>query len=314
VVKQMKCLESIAAYGISGAGKTTQIEELARVVRHVLGDDKVVRLVSANADGWTVIKPAVDAGYIVPTWLPARPHIIQTMDRFTRGWWPADPEDPESPMLQPSQQKDLARVGGTAFDSGTDFADLIMRYALSKEAQKGSTFKMAAQDAVRTYYDGHDKDLTGYASSSMSHYGADQNRMEQFITQSRNIPNQYIMWTFLEDRGKDTVTKVPVYAPDVIGSALNGKVPSWFGRTVRLSKHPMNDGRVVRRMWLHNHYQQGDPVPYLANVRDHWKAPLPDYLETNDKQDEVSLYTLYEKLSESHAKVMALMGKGSKQH
>ena len=308
MAKKLKCLESVAVYGVSGAGKTTQIEELARWVRHILGPDKVVRLVSANADGWSVIQPAVDAGHIIPTWVPSRDHLIQTMDRFTRGWWPEDPSDPASRLLPPREQKNLEKVGGTAFDSGTDFADLLMRYALGREGDPKDTFRFAAQAAAHTYKDGPNNDATGYAVSAQGHYGSDQNRMEQFITQSRDIPNQFVLWTFLEDRGKDTVTKTPVYAPDVIGSALNSKVPSWFGRTVRLSKHLMENGKTVRRMWLHNHYQKGDPIPYLANVRDHWKFPLPDYFETDEKKDEVSLFHLYEKLHESYERAKKSLG------
>lgn len=292
-----KCIESIAVYGASGTGKTTQGEELARLVRSLLGEDKVVRLASANADGWSVIQPAVDLGYIVPLWVPSRENLIQTIDRLTRGWWPLHPDDPKSPMLPPDKQADLAKVGGTIFDSGTDFADLIMRYALGREAQPGSTFKLAAESASHVYKDGDKGDETGYAASSKGMYGSDQNRMEQCMNQSKDIAGQFIMWTFLEDKGKDQVTKAAVYAPDVIGSAINGKVPSWFGRTVRLSMH-LTDKGVVRRMWLKNHFQAGDPVPYLANVRDHWMAPLPTYLEGRD----VSLFTLYTKLQESYKK------------
>jgi hypothetical protein len=300
MAKRLKCYDSIAGYGVSGAGKTTQGSELARHIRKVLGPDKVLRLASANANGWGVIQPDIDAGYIIPTWVPSRKHIIQTIDRFTKGWWPADPEDPESPLLPPDRQPDLAKVGGTMFDSGTDFADLIMRYALGRESEKGSTFKIAAEAASHTYYDGEANDATGYASAARGHYGADQNRMEQFICQSRDIPNQFIYWTFLEDRGKDPVTKSPVYAPDVIGSAINGKVPSWFGRTVRLAVTFDAEGKARRAMFLHNHYYPGDPIPYLANVRDYWKFPLPDFMTGA----EVSLFTLYEKLSENYKRAV----------
>lgn len=301
-MKQAKCIESVCVYSKSGEGKTTQIEFFSKVVRERLGEDKVVRLASANADGWSVIQPAVDMGWIAPLWVPARPYPIQTFDRLTQGWWPENPSDPASPLLPPAKQKDWGRVGGIAFDSGTDYADIVMRYMLAREAEPRSTFRAAAQAAANIYKDGAAEDETGYAAAAMGHYGSDQNRIDQFVNQSKNLEGKYILWTFLEDKGKDPVTKAAVYAPDVIGSALNGKVPSWFGRTVRLAVYGLG-AQKKRRMYLHNHYEPGDPVPYLANVRDHWMAPLPDFLEN----EAANLYELYKRLDKSYADAKAKM-------
>ena len=49
-------------------------------------------------------------------------------------------------------------------------------------------------------------------------------------------------------------------------------------------------------------WQPGDPIPYLANVRDHWLAPLPPYLEGKD----VSIYVLYQRLAASYAQASKL--------
>jgi len=299
-MKKSKAIETICISGIPGSGKTTQIGELVRVVQERLGPDKVVRLASANADGWGVITPSVENGDVVPLWVPARPYLIQTIDRLTRGWWPADINDPDSPMLPPEKQPDRGKVGATVFDSGTDYADIIMRYMLHREAQPRSTFRAAAEAAAHIYKDGATGEETGYAAAGRGHYGSDQNRLEQFINQSKDLPNQFVMWTFLIDKGKDTVTRAAVYAPDAIGTAINGKIPSWFGRTIHLSVNPKTK---KRQMWLHNHYDDGDPIPYLANVRDHWLAPLPDVLEG----PEASLYVLYQKLGQSYEKAKQIM-------
>ena len=303
-MKTAKAYETICIDAMSGVGKTTQTEELVTVVRDKLGPDKIVRLVSANADGWGVIQPVVDLGYVVPMWIPAWPYTIQAIDRVTKGWWPENPNDPTSKFLPPTQQKDWDTVGGIVFDSGTDFCDIIMRYMLTREAQPKSTFRAAAEGASHVYKDGAPaegntpSDETGYAAAGRGHYGSDQNRIEQFINQSRDIPDRFVMWTFLVDKGKDPVTKASVYAPDTVGTAINGKVPSWFGRTIHMTVDPSTK---KRRMWLHNHYDAGDPVPYLANVRDHWLAPLPDFLEGENAR----LTVLYKLLAESYNKAKA---------
>lgn len=300
-MRRSKCKESICVYGITGVGKTTQTELLVEVVRQVLGPEKIVRLASANADGWSVIQPSVDSGKVKPCWVQSRKYPIQTIDRLTRGWWPADPDDPDSPLLPPDKQPDWETVGGVVFDSGTDYANWIMRDSLLREADSKGSYKIAAEAASHYYSDGATGDETRYASAARGHYGSDQNRMEQFIVQSKDIPDRFVMWTFLEDRGKDPVTKAPVYGPDVIGSAINGMVPSWFGRTVRISVRPPANkiGDPIRRMYLKNHFELGDPVPYLANVRDNVRALLPQYLEGR----EANLLTLYKRLSESYQRI-----------
>jgi len=318
----LKCIESICIYGLTGAGKTTQAKEMARVIRKFVGEDKHMRLVSANADGWKVIQPAVDLGIVNPTWLLSRKEDRQWLyNRVTQGWWPLNPQDPESPLIPPHQQKDLAQVGGTFFDSGTDFADDMMSMGVKKEAAS-STYRMSASEPAHKYSEGPKGDEDSFGAPGKAHYGVVQNRIGDFIKQSRNLPNQFIIWTFLEDRGKDPSRGTPIYGPDLPGQALGGKVPSWFGRTIRLSSHLTSDGNV-RRMWLHNHYQQGDPVPYLANARDYIDAPLPLYFEDKEFEDKgkpavtpatrtVSMYYFYQQLMKSAEKVKAMMGKEGK--
>ena len=66
-MKASKCTESLLIYGVSGAGKTTQAQELAKYVHKKL--HKKVRLASMSGGGWTSVQPAVDAGILVPTYL-----------------------------------------------------------------------------------------------------------------------------------------------------------------------------------------------------------------------------------------------------
>lgn len=316
-----KCIDSICVHGSTGSGKTTLVESLSRVVRSRLGEDKIVRLYSANADGWGVIEPSVKLGHVVPLWVPGMivfyrlkkaqvdipVNSVYVIDKITKGWWPVDPDNPLSKWIPPEKQEEWEKVGAVVFDSGTDYADLIMRNALLKEAGTNKLMGIATQDGTNLYQDGipkevsEDGDEVTYLSAAQAHYGAVQNRIDQFINQSKNIPDVYVMWTFLTEKGKEKDQHRSVFGPDVIGTAINAKVPSWFGRTLNL----MADKRGIRYLWLHEHEKDGDI--YMANVRESKDARLPDYL----KDKEANLFTLYEKLDESVERAMEIQ-KGGK--
>lgn len=291
-----KCIESILVYGVSGAGKTTQAQELAKYVHKKL--HKKVRLASMSGGGWTSVQPAVDAGILVPTYLRGRNFPVETLNRITLGWWPADPDDPLSKLVPPEQQKDWKDVGGIVFDGITEGADWLMSYIVGQEA--AGRLKSSAQNLAASFKDGE----TSFGTPGLAHYGTVQQRMEDFVTNSKGLPGIYTMWTALELKATDDEgSKLPMYGPDVCGKKKTSKAPAWFDNTLHLyltGAGGMKKGAIVRRLYLTNHFED-DQIPYVAKNRGHFYAPLPEYLEGN----ECSLAVFLEKLEESHAKAKA---------
>lgn len=296
-MRTARCKESICIYGISGAGKTTKIEEFALVVKHALGKDKIVRLASVSGGGWKCIQPSIDEGLIKPCWLRSRDYATYTIDKITKGWWPSDPEDPLSKLVPPDQQPDWPLVGGIAFETGTEMCNWIMEDGLEREAESGGKFRMGSEGASHIYKDGPAGEEEAYAAAAKAHYGATQNRIGQFINQSKDIEDRFVLWTFLEGKGKDPVFKQACYGPDVIGQALTGDVPSWFDRTLRIAVS-VQANVITRSLFTNVHFEGNDPIPYLANARAPKQSPIPLALKGLD----FDLFRFYELLTQSYAK------------
>ena len=288
--KYSKCIESILVYGVSGAGKTTQGQELARHINRTMG--KKLRLASNSGGGWTSIQPAIDAGIIVPTYIRGRKFPVETMDKISKGWWPEHPDDPESPLIEPAKQKDWGEVGGLMNDSITEGCEWMMSYVNSQEA--AGAIKISTQSS--NFKDG----ATNYGTPSQSHYGNIQSRIADFIAQSKAIRGIYILYTALELKATDDNSRLPLYGPDIVGKAKTAVAPAWFDNTLHLyltGAGGLKKGVVQRRMYLSTHFED-DQIPYIAKNRGHYYSPLPEFLEG----DQCSLAVFLDLLAESHAK------------
>jgi energy-coupling factor transporter ATP-binding protein EcfA2 len=285
-----KCVESILVYGVSGAGKTTQAQELAKFIHKSTG--KKTRLVSMSGGGWTSIQPAVDVGIVIPTYVRGREYPVETLKKLCEGWWPSDPDDPKSPLIPIDKHKDWKDVGGVVYDGITEGCQWLMSYMTNAEA--AGLFKISSQPMK--FKDGG----TNFGSPSMAHYGNIQQRIEDFVGLSKGLMGVYVMWTALELKSTDDNTRLPMYGPEVIGRAKTASVGAWFDNTLHLyltGQGGLKKGKVERRLYLTNHFED-DGIPYIAKNRGHFYAPLPEFLEG----DEASVYTFLEKLGESHQK------------
>lgn len=290
-----KCRESILVYGVSGAGKTTQVQELAKYVHRTEG--KVVRLASCSGGGWTSIQPAINTGIVVPTYLRGRKFPIETMHRISLGWWPEHVDDPESPLQPPEKQKDFKDIGGLAVDSITEGCEWMMSYMTNEEA--AGSFKISSQPMK--FKDG----ATSFGSPSMAHYGNIQMRIGDFIANSKALPSFFIFWTALELKATDDDTRLPLYGPDIVGKKKTAVASAWFDNTLHLhltQSGGLKQGEVKRRLHLSTHFEE-DGIPYVAKNRGHYYAPLPNYLEDTEKDPGAcSVNRFLELLSESHKK------------
>lgn len=271
-----KCKESELIYGASGAGKTTQAQELARWVRQEMGPGMITRIVSASGGGWSSIEPAVNKGLVIPTFICDRRYAVETVDKMTQGWWPQDPQDPASPLIPPEKQKEWEGVGAIVFDSMTEIADWMQSKLIAREA-KGEI--KVSQLSVK-FRDGD----TDYGLPALAHYGNIQQRIKDLVSQSKSIPGRYIVWTALELKATDDNSRLPLYGPDVIGKAKTASASAWFDNTLHLyltGAGGMKKGNVVRRLYFNTHFED-DGVPFVAKNRGHFYAPISGLNGGND--------------------------------
>ena len=86
---------------------------------------------------------------------------------------------------------------------------------------------------------------------------------------ANGLPFEKMVWTALENVGVDPETGDTCYGPKVIGKALTGKAPAWFGDCIHLvdvkSEEVIDDGRTD----LSKTVKTGVPVKkiraYMAN-------------------------------------------------
>jgi energy-coupling factor transporter ATP-binding protein EcfA2 len=285
----MKCIESVCVYGPSGAGKTTQAEELAKLISERFGPKAYLRLISASGGGWSSVQPAVDVQLIEPLFVPSRKNPFALMHKLSQGWWPANVEDPASELVSPEKQgAAYENCKGLFFDSITEICDWMMRDSLLREAAK--EFKISGETASNIFKDGD----TSFASAGRGHYGTIQNYISQFVAQSKAIGGKYIVWTALELKAADDITKMPLYGPDIIGKAQTAKSGAWFDDLLHLHLTQGKQG-PIRTMYTSTHFET-DGVPYMAKNRGHRAKPLPLSL-TGDK---LSLMEFLKLLEESY--------------
>lgn len=285
-----KCIESFLVYGVSGSGKTTQVQELARWIHDHGG--KRTRLVSTSGGGWTAIKPAIEAGLVIPTYIRTREHPIETLDKMTQGWWPADPKDPTSKLIPPEKQEDWNDIGAYAFDSMTESCEWMMSYMNNEEA--AGNIKVSAQPMK--FRDGN----TNYGSPSQAHYGNIQMRISDFVANSKGLRGKYVLWTALELKATDDNTRLPLYGPDVSGKAKTAIASAWFDNTLHLyitGRGGLKKGEKEHRMYTCNHFED-DTIPFVAKNRAHYSFPIDQALVGND----CTLYNFIELLEESQKK------------
>jgi len=298
----MKCIESINVYGGSGTGKTHQCGELALFVNVKYG--KKTRLVSTSGGGWTPIQPYVDSGIIEPVYVRDRKWPFYVMEKMSKGWWPADPRDPESPLIPPKDQgQSWDDVGAIAYDGLSETCDWLMSSSVAREA--AGEIRISQESLSARFTDGNKetKEVVNVGTPGRAHYLVIQNATTDYVSFSRSIPGVFILWTALELRAADDVTKLPIYGPQVSGKAKTSDAAAWFEDTLHLTGVIDSKGKTVRRLWLQRHMDGDDPVPYLAKVRANSLCPLPPYLEGPD----CSLYKFLELLYSSQEKAKDLL-------
>jgi len=231
-------------YGASGTGKTENLGLAAKYVWEKYG--KITRLASADGGGWKPLQPYIDLGIIQPFSLNAAKTPLKVTMAIAGGYWPKMKADGSGKEYVPLDWRDvegdekngIPGVGCMCFEGLTSFADAIF---ISLTRRKDIHIPETPKDSFVT--DGDDY----YGFSGRAHYGFVQNRIQEMVARANGLPFEKMVWTALENDGVDPETKETCYGPKVIGKALTGKAPAWFGDCIHLvdidSGERVDDGR-----------------------------------------------------------------------
>lgn len=249
------------------------------------------RLATADTGGFEPIQSLVDEGIIEqPLVLVGRQFPIETVDMLCQGYWPAEVNDPKSPMVA---VKDWSGVGLVAIEGLTSIGSMIMRHWQS-------TRQRLSQDPNYVYTDG----AHSYSGSNQSYYGEVQTRIYDFVVKSSTLPVRKVIWTALEARGEDR-DKTPVYGPAIEGKKSIGKAGQWFGNMLHfemIQREVAKDAQGQIKltsdvvMYLKPHADPISKIPFHAGTRAPFQlaSELPDYMDA----DIGKLYAVLETLKE----------------
>lgn len=292
----------VLIYGAGGIGKSSRIAEGAAYVWKKFG--KKSRVIGADGGGSEkALQPLMNEG-IVSYWPIDQwddKSIFYTLDMATKGWWPEDPNVPNSPLIAPTREwkscptcsgdtgaKGLAMVAkcaacGVAFAAGQTLPlrrDPVGSFAdVGLVAFEGLTsfgdlllrrLRKVDPTGGRSIQDGDFK----ISSLGMQHYGDAQNYIAQYVANVRLIPVEFVIWTALEIRSDDDGK--PLYGPALPGKKLTSLCIPWFTDVLHLDGVPQKDARGIvvkdangmevfsRKLYLAPHFPPDSPGSRFA--------------------------------------------------
>jgi hypothetical protein len=278
----MRTVHPILIYGSWGSGKTALMAEICRF----LG----IKARLYTCEHYNSIQDAIDEG-IVEVWkINTRAHPFETFRAAADKFWPADPMDPTSPLLPPTENG-AEQFGAFMYEGlGTGCQYLISNHAeggLLDRAGKGDIIG-PVQEHIQ-FMDGE----TGIGGLCWAHYNVSQREMVGLVQRSQKFPG-LIFWTSHEDDGKERKGQAPVMGPEVIGSAVTAGIGREFADVWHIAKFPtaiaQPDGTSTvieqRRLYVKDHILSEGGLTYKsknsAGLRR--QAEIPDYFVMSDEE------------------------------
>lgn len=280
-------------YGPTGTRKTTQIGQFAKYIYETTG--KKTRLFSADQGGWGPIQSYINAGIIDAWRVVEETNPKVAIIKASKGAWPKELKNglrASSILIEPnsgSRREALKDVGAYAVEGWSSIAKLLMRDTIAKgqkiseevvgllgESMDGEMFDQAEVQVKRAKGDMDGVELFG--APGRSHYGFVQNILGDMIRNFSALPVERVLYTALEGKGEDRLTKVLQYGPEVAGSALTASIPAYVGDCLHFEDYtkevgvdPQNPSQKLVepgvRAWFQAHPDSQTKVMWPAKTR-----------------------------------------------
>lgn len=265
-------------YGAGGMGKSTLGAQMAAYIFRTTG--KKTRVVNMDGGGTAnaynvLLEKGIAEIWNLDHW--DEKSLFLTLDLATKGWWPEDTNEPNSPLLPPFSkwkecptcQKDVGAKGfalpakclscGATLAAGT-FCRTRTTYANGFDAVGAAVFegftsfgeallrrlRTINPDGGRVIVD-KSPDGTSFNISApgQQHYGDAQAYLGQFVANSKTIPTERVLWTALENRGEEEGKSI--FGPKGPGQALTATCVPWFTDVVHLDGVAKMKGGLIEK-------------------------------------------------------------------
>jgi len=250
-----KAGKTLALYGATGSGKTSQIGEEAKRVHSETGKRTLLR--SIDPGGYDSIEHLAGPDGIID---------VELIGEENPWVWI------QEKVLNPP---DFSIYGMLAYDSATGMGDLLLKDAARLAAegvqvgqQKVFTLKIPGAKPIGT--------------NNESQYGLVQTFMLDQINRASRLAVNHgfdVLWTFGEHY--PGVGESPVVGPKLVGKALTTQLPRHIRYTLRMVQMPQLDGAAVHRLLTQPRLEQDGMTTCLVNPRFplNSEVELPLYIE-----------------------------------
>jgi hypothetical protein len=262
-------------YGPTGSRKTSQIGEFAKYIYEKTG--KKTRLVSTDGGGWAPIQDLINAGIIDAWRLTDEAELLSAIKGASLGAWPSNLVNgvrPPGKTFAPTPEarsKSLADVGAYAVEGWFSIASACMRYLVDKG-------RKVNEDVVSKFTENGDFGEFSFGAPSRGHYGFVQSFILDIIRNFSALPVERVLYTSLEGKGEDKLTKGLQYGPAVAGSAITAAIPQYVGDCLHFedfteegANDPLNPKQKLIetkvRCWFQSHPDTQTGVMWPAKAR-----------------------------------------------
>ncbi len=266
---------TLVLYGPTGSRKTSQIGEFAKYIYEKTG--KVTRLVSTDGGGWAPIQDLINAGIIDAWRLVDEPQLLNAVVAASKGAWPKDLKNglrSPGPVFVPTAEARtaaMAGVGAYAVEGWFSIASAVMRFLIDKG-------RKINEDIVSKFTEQSDFGEFSFGAPSRGHYGFVQSFILDIIRNFSSLPVERVLYTSLEGKGEDKLTKGLQYGPAVAGSAITAAIPQYVGDCLHFEDYveegqadPANPKQKLIetkvRCWFQSHPDVQTGVMWPAKAR-----------------------------------------------
>lgn len=221
---------TIALYGDTGSGKTTQTGEYAKHKRKTTGKNTL--LISSDMGGYDSIGALVRAGVVIPVELGPKDDPWIWIDEAVNGSLLTD------------------EIGLVVYDSATSQGEALLSACSHSEFQIG-------QQKTQRFSVSRGARALSVSLNNEAHYGLVQGFLldaiwrSTFLTRGTDLD---VIWTFSVHRGEEQ-DRTPILGPKLAGKALTAAIPKWFKYTFRLASVPQ-DGAAPRHLLYLTEYPE----------------------------------------------------------
>ncbi len=225
---------TMVLYGPTGSRKTSQIRDFARYVYEKTG--KKTRLLTTDGGGYGTAQDYINAG-IIDVWrLVEEKSPLTALTHASRGVWPAR-------LINGIRQEDsylrgkdsLQDVGAYAVEGWFSISQLLMGDLVGQG-------RKINEDVVSKWTEKSPAGDVSYGAPSRGHYGFVQRFLLDMIRDFSALSLERVLYTSLEGKGEDKLTKALTYGPATAGGAITAAIPQYVGDCIHFEDFQVDKG------------------------------------------------------------------------